>query len=125
MATEKGIKSAITSHIKKSMGSKNPQLNKWYVGITNNVGVRQAQHKAKLGSILYWKTMEAENMKLANNVERYFSDKGTLNAPQAGGATKSSKHVYVFKFPPLHLNSKGLNGTFDLDEFIKNIFKKT
>lgn len=38
------IKSEITKHIGKSMGSENPRLNSWYVGITNNTKRRKAEH---------------------------------------------------------------------------------
>jgi len=104
------IKSQITKHIKSSMGSDNPRLINWYVGITNDTDRRKAQHKINNLGLKYWKTFEAENMEKANEVEAYFSKKGTINRPSKNGAKRNSKFVYVFKKPTSR--PMGLNGPF-------------
>jgi len=104
------IKSQITKHIKKSMNSKNPRLKNWYVGITNDEKRRKAEHNAKIINLKYWKCFNAGSLRSANEIEAYFSKKGTSNRPSKNGANEKSKFVYVFKKP----NKKplGLNGAF-------------
>ena len=118
--TANSIKSQITKHIKSSMGSENPRLNGWYVGITNNANRRKGEHsKSKLG-LKYWKTFTAKTMNDANIVEAYFSQKGTMNLSSKGGAIKTSKYVYVFKLPVS--KPQGLNGVFTLNNLISQLF---
>src|SRR5690554_1567641 len=93
------IKSEITKHIAKSMGSKNPRLNSWYVGITNDTKRRKAEHRIKVLGLKYWRIFEAETMEFANEIESHFSEKGTMNRPSKNGANGYSRFVYVFRKP--------------------------
>jgi len=104
------IKSQITKHIKKSMNSENPRLKNWYVGITNNEKRRKAEHKAKMLNLKFWKSFNAGTLNNANEIEAYFSEKGTSNRPSKNGANEKSKFVYVFKKP--NKKPTGLNGVF-------------
>jgi len=104
------IKAQFTKHIKESMGSEKPRLNNWYVGITNDTNRRKAQHKSEKGVIKYWKSIDAGSLKEANEVERYFSEKGTSNLPTINGAKASSKFAYIFKLP--NKKHTGLNGVY-------------
>lgn len=107
----KSIKIQITKHIKQSMKTESPRLNIWYCGITNNELRRKAEHNLKKGLVSYWKCFDAENKQNANDVESYFSQKGTKNAPHIGGATSNSKYVYIFKLNNSYLQkNKGLGG---------------
>ena len=119
--TTASIKSQITLHIRKSMGSNNPHLNKWYVGITNSTDRRKAEHRINVLGIKFWKAYDAESMKNANEVESYFSEKGTSNRPSKNGAIKSSKFVYVFKKPVS--KPTGLNGPFTEKNLIDKLFE--
>ena len=60
-------------------------------------------------------------MKSANEVESYFSTKGTVNRPSKNGAIKSSKFVYVFKKPIS--KPTGLNGVFTDKNLIDQLFE--
>lgn len=115
------IKSEITKHIKKSMNSSEPRLNTWYVGITNDTKRRKAEHKVDKLGLKFWKTFDAETMENANEIESYFSKKGTINRPSKNGANKFSKFVYVVRKP----NSKptGLNGPFTDKNIIDQLFE--
>lgn len=115
------IKSKITKHIRKSMGSSNPRMNTWYVGITNNTKRRRAEHKVGELGLRFWKTFDAETMENANDIESYFSEKGTINRPSKNGANKSSKFVYVFRKPTS--KPTGLNGPFTINNIIDNLFE--
>ena len=117
----KTIKTKISNHIKKSMGSKNPILKKWYVGITNNEKRRNAEHKTKLLDIKFWKCFDAESLENANEIEAYFSALGTSNRPSKNGANQNSNLVYVFKKPIS--KPKGLNGAFTDKNLIDFLFE--
>lgn len=119
--TATAIKSQITKHIKSSMGSEKPRLKNWYVGITNNTERRKAEHRVNVLGLEYWQTFEAENMGKANEVEAYFSNKGTVNKPSKNGANKNSKFVYVFKKPTSR--PMGLNGAFTDKNLIDQLFE--
>ena len=119
--TTTAIKTQITKHIKASMNSEKPRLSGWYVGITNSLNRRKAEHKIQALGIKFWKTFDAESMKNANEVEAYFSNKGTANRPSPNGAIKSSKFVYVFK-KPISKNT-GLNAPITDEDFINLLFK--
>ncbi len=118
--TTKGIKSEFTKHIKKSMGSENPRLNNWDVGITNIEQRRKAEHQNKLGKIKYWKCLNAGALNSANEIEVYFNSKGTTNLPFKNGAIKKSKLVYIFKLPAR--KKAGLNGAFIENSILEEIF---
>jgi len=114
------IKGQFTRFIKETMGSKNPRLNGWYCGITNNENRRKAEHNYVKGKIKHWKCINASTMKKASEVEAYFSVKGTSNLPSPNGANKSSKWVYIFKMPS---NKKmGLGGVVTGSDFYNYVF---
>lgn len=116
------IKGQITKHIKKSMDSDNPRLNYWYCGITNDELRRKAEHNLKKGIVNYWKCFDAETRFNANEVESYFSKKGTINAPHAGGAKQNSRFVYIFKLNNSYLReNKGLGGVILTPKDIINL----
>lgn len=115
------IKSQITKHIKSSMGSENPRYKGWYVGITNNLERRKAEHRINVLGIKFWKTFEAESMENANEIEAYFNEKGTSNRPSKNGAVNNSKFVYAFKKPIS--KPTGLNGPFTDDNLIDQLFR--
>jgi hypothetical protein len=115
------IKSEITKHILKSMGSQQPRLSSWYVGITNDIDRRKAEHKINTLELKFWKTFDAETMDYANEIESYFSKKGTINRPSKNGANKFSRYVYVFRKPTS--KPKGLNGPFTIDNIIEKLFE--
>lgn len=104
------------------MGSKNPHLNKWYCGITNIEKRRKAEHLSKRGEVSFWKCIDAGSTKKANEVEKYFSEKGTLNAPHRNGAISTSRYVCIFKTPK---QSSGLNGMGapKIEEIFKVLFE--
>jgi len=118
----KAIKGEITKHIKKSMGSNNPRFKNWYVGITNDIKRRRAEHNSKKIGIKYWKSFNAGSLKNANEVERYFSLKGTSNRPSPNGANEKSIFVYVFKKPTA--TAKGLNSPFTEKNLFAQLFQK-
>ncbi len=107
------IKSEISKHISKSMNSKKPRLNSWYVGITNDTKRRKAEHRVNALGLKFWKTFDAETMEDANEVEAYFSNKGTINRPSKNGANRYSKYVYVFRKPTT--KAKGLNSSLSIE----------
>jgi len=92
------IKGQFTRFIKETMGSKNPRLNGWYCGITNNENRRKAEHNYVKGKIKHWKCINASTMK----------------------KNKSSKWVYIFKMPS---NKKmGLGGVLDTQSLFNQVF---
>ena len=116
------IKGQFTKFIKEIMGTENPRMSGWYSGITNNEDRRKAEHNTKMGKIKHWKCINAGTMKKANEVEKYFSDKGTTNLPSPNGALPSSRWVYILKLPP---NRKmGLGGTTDSKSLYGYIFEE-
>ena len=86
------IKSEITKHFSKSMNSEKPRLDSWYVGITNDTKRRKGEHRVNVLGLKYWKTFDAETMENANEIESYFSKKGTINLPSKNGA---NSFIYV------------------------------
>lgn len=115
------IKSQFTRHIRTSMKSTNPRFNLWYCGITNNELRRKAEHKRDRGNISFWKCLRAKNMHAANEVEAYFSGKGTSNFPEARGATGTSNWVYIVKVGPP--KPSGLNGLpTSNQDILRNLF---
>ena len=116
------IKSQFTKFVKATMGSENPRMNGWYSGITNNEQRRKAEHNSKNGKIKYWKCINAGTMKKANEVEAYFSAKGTKNLPNPNGANSSSKWVYIFKLPTS--KKMGLGGPVTPSSLYSYIFEE-
>jgi len=114
------IKAQFTKHIKDSMGSVNPRINHWYAGITNNTDRRKAEHILEKEIIKHWKFIDAGSVDNANEVEKYFSEKGTRNLPFKNGGKKNSKYAYIFKLPVS--KSNGLNGASDVFEILKSVF---
>jgi predicted GIY-YIG superfamily endonuclease len=115
------IKSEITKYITKSMGSKTPRLNSWYVGITNDTNRRKYEHRINVLGLKYWRTFDAETMENANEIESHFSQKGTMNRPSKNGANRYSRFVYVFRKPTS--KPTGLNGPFSMDNIINKLFE--
>lgn len=119
--TISSIKSQITKHIKASMGTEKPQMNLWYVGITNNEKRRKAEHNYKFLGIKHWKSFTTKSMNDANSIEQYFHEKGTSNKPSKYGAIGTSKIVYVFKKPSS--KPQGLNGPFTEKNLFEQLFE--
>ena len=70
----------------------------WYIGITNNVYVRKAQHMRKdYPDMKYFRSFYVYSMHIASQIEDYFSDEGALNHKGKRGAKENSRYVYVFK----------------------------
>ncbi|TVZ51234.1 MULTISPECIES: hypothetical protein [Flavobacteriaceae] len=118
----RAIKSELTKFVKKTMGSKNPRFNGWYAGITNNEKRRKAEHSVRNGKILHWKCINAGTMMKANEVEAFFSTRGTLNMKQPQGANIASKWVYIFKLAPKPRGMNGLAGPLDSKSVYDYIF---
>ena len=107
------IKSAITKHIKASTASF--RLNQWYCGITNNTTRRNAEHRYKKGAIKHFFAIDAKTLTKARAVEKYFSEKGTVNHKKKGNTVKDTTNVYVFKMPHTPLGSID---TFDAEAYL-------
>lgn len=104
------------------MGSQSPRFNGWYAGITNNEKRRKGEHSVRNGKIVHWKCINAGTMIKANEVESYFSDKGTRNMPQPQGANMASKWVYIFKLAPRPKGMSGLAGPMDSPSIHNYVF---
>ncbi len=115
------IKSEFTKFIKKIMNSENPRMNGWYCGITNNEERRKTEHKNLKGKIIHWKCIDEDSMRKANEVEAYFSLKGTKNLSSPNGAVKSSWWIYVFNLPS---SNYGLGGIISNETIYKYAFGK-
>ncbi|GHT35483.1 hypothetical protein FACS189434_13360 [Bacteroidia bacterium] len=85
----------IENHIKDNSVMVDYSL--WYVGITNNPKIREKQHNLTYKNKMYLHICYAYSKEIGNQIEKYFSDKGTINKPIIGGAKKNSFYVYVFK----------------------------
>ena len=94
------IKRAIENHIKVENGRSLffKDYNNWYIGITNNVGVRKSQHKStKDTNALHFKYWDAGTKQDAIEIERYFHLLGMKDKINVGNAKKDTIYVYVFK----------------------------
>lgn len=70
----------------------------WYIGITNNTGIRKAQHiREKKTKALYFHFWDAGNKETAIEIEKYFHTKGMKDKDSVGGAKSTSSYVYIFK----------------------------
>lgn len=118
----RAIKSELTKFVRATMGSRNPRMNGWYAGITNNELRRRAEHSKTNGKILYWKCINAGTMKKANEVEAYFTGKGTLNMSHPQGAKATSRWVYIFKLAPKPRGMNGLANPLDSKSVYDYIF---
>lgn len=117
------LKGQMTKHIKKSMGSKNPKLQYWYCGITNNEQRRKIEHSRLLPLLSYWKCLKADNIIEANEVELYFHNKGTSNRGSKNGARLSSVYVYVFRHSNLpFIKGLGLPGIQTFEDVLNELF---
>ncbi|WP_338731496.1 hypothetical protein [Mangrovimonas cancribranchiae] len=102
VSTNQGIKNSFTKYINANGDKRKSNIfSDWYCGITNNVNIRNAQHKKKHGEITYWMALKANSKNEANEIETYYNNKGTINSSNIGGAVKSSSFVYIFKMPKL------------------------
>ncbi|CAA0147689.1 hypothetical protein [Tenacibaculum maritimum] len=120
----RAIKSELTKFVKATMGSKNPRFNGWYAGITNNEKRRKGEHSVRNGKILHWKCINADTMAKANEVEAFFSAKGTQNMPQPQGANIASKWVYIFKLAKKPQGMNGLAGPLDRKTVYEYVFNE-
>ena len=102
------------------MNSENPRFNLWYCGVTNYENRRKAEHNLKHGLVGHWKYLDAKNKIEANSVERYFSEKGTVNSPNPFGLKENSKWVYIFKIPANR--PQGLSGPFNIETILHQLF---
>lgn len=118
----RAIKGELTKFVKATMGSENPRFNRWYAGITNNEKRRKGEHSVRNGKIMHWKCINAGTMVKANEVESYFSAKGTQNMPQPQGANIASKWVYIFKLASQPKGMNGLAGPLDSKSTYDYIF---
>lgn len=94
------IKRAIEVHIHPNNNRSDFYVNykNWYVGITNNVNLRKAQHqKGKNIPALHFKSWNAETKSNAIEIEKYFHNLGMKDKSSVGGARDSTTYVYVFK----------------------------
>ncbi|HEX9654195.1 MAG TPA: hypothetical protein VGA99_10835 [bacterium] len=82
MASEK----TIIRQIEKTVGV---NYSDWKIGITND----PAQRKAALGNLLNWLQWQADSHQEAQNVFRYFVQKGMK---RSGVANKAATNVYIF-----------------------------
>ena len=74
----------------------------WYCGITkypDDTRLKQHINKKNIEG-LFFNIWETDSVEDANEIEVYFSDKGTINSPSKAGAKKNSKYVYVYKSSP-------------------------
>ena len=117
----RAIKGQLTKFVKATMRSKNPRLNGWYAGITNNEKRRRGEHSNKNGKIEHWKCINAGTMKKANEVEAFFTNKGTKNMRSPQGANISSKWVYIFKLSKSD-GLKGMGGLLASEDLYEYIF---
>lgn len=116
----KKIKTEFSKFVKEN-SKKEVEFSKWYVGITNAVKRRIAEHNVNKGKIKLFTSKYAFSLENANEIEKIFAKIGTANAVQKGGANTSSKYVYIFKMP----SKEGLSGFDDgLNGYIKSIFTK-
>jgi hypothetical protein len=82
MASEK----TIIRQIEKTVGV---SYSDWKIGITDD----PAQRKAALGNPLNWLHWQADSIQGAQNVFRYFVQKGMK---RSGVANKTATYVYIF-----------------------------
>jgi hypothetical protein len=93
--TYKSIVAKINLHIKENSYLQGNN-HRWYVGITNDVKRRKAEHEAR-ETIHHFASYYAYTAKIASEIEDYFSRKGTANNVGSRGANENSRWVYVFK----------------------------
>lgn len=90
------IKRAINDHIstKKERSAFFVLYENWYCGVTNNVGIRKAQHEGKR-IFIHFKSWNAETKNNAVQIEKYFHELKMIGAKQAGGVRENSVYVYI------------------------------
>lgn len=113
------LKQKITNYIKSHYTSGSPNYSLWYVGITNDTGRRNSEHKRdKL--VKNWFSINAGSVDAAREVESYFAlVKNTYNSHLPGNISSQSKFVYVFKFSQ---KQNGLNGFTSFEELLDELF---
>ncbi len=65
----------------------------WYIGITEDLVRRKAEHESEGKDTKFWKEWEADTETIARNVENYFLNKGMKGG--TGGAGHPT-YVYIF-----------------------------
>lgn len=119
--SNRSIKTAFTRYINTNGDKRKTNIfGDWYCGITNNLNIRNAQHKKTRGDIKHWTALKAKSKSDANEIESYYSDKGTVNSPNIAGAKTNSSFVYIFKMPSSR--PKGLAGPFSINNYIDWLF---
>ena len=121
ISTNQSIKSTFTKYINTNGDKRKSNINSdWYCGITNNLNIRNVQHKKTHGEIKLWIGLKAKNKLEANVIESYFNSKGTLNSSNIAGAKSNSSFVYLFKIP--NTKPKGLAGPLSLKNYMDWLF---
>lgn len=117
------IKVKFTRHIKSCMGSENPNLKLWYCGITNNEVRRRYEHKRNSQFMQFWICIKTNSVEEANEVEAYFSNKGTSNRFSKNGANNQSMYVYLFKkYTQSEIKAKGLGSPDIVEQMLLDFF---
>lgn len=101
--TYRSVVAKINAHIRKNSFIY-ADNSRWYVGITNDIKRRKAEHLTENPFLSCFASYYAGSMKIAAEIEAHFTQKGTLNASGSRGATKESKWVYVYKDAPTVLD---------------------
>ncbi|WP_417558740.1 hypothetical protein [Mesoflavibacter zeaxanthinifaciens] len=123
VSTNQGIKNSFTRYVNANSDKRKSNIfSDWYCGITNNVNIRNAQHKKKHGEITYWMALKANSKNEANEIETYYNNKGTINSSNIGGAVKTSSFVYIFKMPSS--KPRGLAGAYNVENYINWLFSE-
>jgi predicted GIY-YIG superfamily endonuclease len=94
------VKRAILNHIhpKNNRSDFYVRYSNWYIGITNNVKIRKAQHqKNKNIAALHFKAWNTDTKKNAIEIEKHFHALGMRDKASIGGAKDSTTYVYIFK----------------------------
>lgn len=121
ISANQSIKSTFTRYVNTNGDKRKSNIfSDWYCGITNNPNIRNAQHKKNHGDIKHWIALKAKNKKEANEIETYYSDKGTTNSSNIAGATVASCYVYIFKIP--NTKPKGLAGPLSVKSYMNWLF---
>jgi len=71
----------------------------WYAGVTNNPTVRKSQHSNQKKFVLYFKSLETDNVETSTYVEDELHNLGLL-CERGGGYKNTSVFVYIFKLKP-------------------------
>ncbi|MFK8377546.1 hypothetical protein [Capnocytophaga canimorsus] len=113
------IKALFTKHIKEY----SENFSDWYCGITNSEKRRNSEHLRKYKKIYDWKCYTVKNVEEANEIEKYFNEKGTLNASNMGHTTIKTNKVYIFRLDQKTKKQHGLGMPVNIDGILNIFFK--